>query len=122
MRSEFVEYTHVGRWVNAHDLERSQEQDSSSRVVRTKFCNITFEENQMRKVVIKVIALSVLAGTPFFVSAQTADDPAGRSERTADRDDHGEWGWLGLLGLAGLMGLKRRDRDHIATRDRATAR
>jgi hypothetical protein len=76
----------------------------------------------MRKVAIRVIALSVLAGTPFFVSAQTADDPSGRPERTADRDDHGEWGWLGLLGLAGLMGLKRRDRDHITTRDRATAR
>lgn len=75
----------------------------------------------MRKAAIRLMIISMLAGTPFFVSAQQ-DEPAGRTQQTADRDDHGEWGWLGLLGLVGLMGLKRRDRDHVTTHDRATVR
>ena len=73
----------------------------------------------MRKAAITVMMLSVLAGTPLVVSAQQ-DDRAGRTQQTADRDDHGEWGWLGLLGLVGLLGLKRKDRDHVVTGDRAT--
>jgi len=76
----------------------------------------------MRKVAVKLLVLSLLAGTPFSVSAQQADDQARRTDQTADREYHGEWGWLGLLGLAGLLGLKRKDREHIETRDRATAR
>ncbi|HKQ12467.1 MAG TPA: WGxxGxxG family protein [Steroidobacteraceae bacterium] len=76
----------------------------------------------MRNVAIKLLVVSMLASTPFVVSAQQADDQARGAQQTADREDHSEWGWLGLLGLAGLVGLKRRDRDHLATRDRATAR
>jgi hypothetical protein len=75
----------------------------------------------MRKVAIRALALLMLAGAPFLVSAQQADDQD-RAGQTADRSDNSEWGWLGLLGLAGLMGLKRRDRDNVTTRDRATAR
>jgi hypothetical protein len=76
----------------------------------------------MRKAAIKALALSMLAGAPFLVSAQQADDQDRRAEQTADRGDNSEWGLLGLLGLAGLIGLKRKDRDDVTTRDRATAR
>jgi hypothetical protein len=76
----------------------------------------------MRNVAVKLLAFAVLASTPWLVSAQQGDEGARRAEQTADREDNDNWGWLGLLGLAGLMGLKRRDRDHIETRDRATAR
>jgi MYXO-CTERM domain-containing protein len=86
------------------------------------FQSVRFEENHVRKVAVTLIALSVLATSPFVASAQQADDDANRTNATADRDDHGEWGWLGLLGLVGLVGLKRRDRDHLEARDRATAR
>jgi MYXO-CTERM domain-containing protein len=75
----------------------------------------------MRKTAISLLVLSALASTPFYASAQQ-DDPAARTQQTADRDDNSEWGWLGLLGLAGLLGLKRRDREHVTTHDRATAR
>lgn len=76
----------------------------------------------MRNMAIKLLALMMLVSAPVLVSAQQADEGA-RGAQTADRDDdEGKWGWLGLLGLIGLMGLKRRDRDHIETRDRVTAR
>jgi MYXO-CTERM domain-containing protein len=76
----------------------------------------------MRKAAYKLIALSVLAGTPLFASAQQGD-PAGDRQQTADRE-HGssDWGWLGLLGLVGLLGLKRRDHDHVDTRTTSTVR
>ena len=76
----------------------------------------------MRNVVTKLLVLAMLASTPFFVSAQQADEGARGGAQTADREDRGNWGWLGLLGLAGLMGLKRRDRDNVETRDRVAAR
>jgi len=75
----------------------------------------------VRKVAITLIAVSVLAASPFVASAQ-ADNDANRTNQAADRDDHGEWGWLGLLGLVGLVGLKRRDRDHLEARDRVATR
>ncbi|HET9448206.1 MAG TPA: WGxxGxxG family protein [Steroidobacteraceae bacterium] len=76
----------------------------------------------MRDVVIKLLAVTLLVSAPVFVSAQQGDEGARGAQQTADRDDNDNWGWLGLLGLIGLMGLKRRDRDHVDTRDRATAR
>lgn len=76
----------------------------------------------MRSVVTKLLVLAMLASTPLFVSAQQADEGARGGAQTTDDEDHSNWGWLGLLGLAGLMGLKRRDRDHVETRDRAAAR
>lgn len=75
----------------------------------------------MRNVAIKLLVVSMLASTPFLVSAQQADDQTRGAQQTS-REDHSEWGWLGLLGLAGLVGLKRRDRDQVGTRDRASAR
>ena len=60
----------------------------------------------MRKLAISAMALAVLTGTPFLVSAQQTDDETRRTAEAADREDRGEWGWLGLLGLAGLAGLK----------------
>ena len=76
----------------------------------------------MRKLVIRAMALLALASAPAFVSAQDPDPDVQRTAEAADREDRGEWGWLGLLGLAGLFGLKRRDRDDLTTRERATAR
>jgi MYXO-CTERM domain-containing protein len=77
------------------------------------------QEIDMRKAAITVMMLSVLISTPFIASAQQ-DERAARTQQTTDREDHGEWGWLGLLGLVGLLGLKRRDRDHVVTGERAT--
>jgi MYXO-CTERM domain-containing protein len=79
-------------------------------------------EDSMRNLAIKLLALTMLVSAPVFVSAQQADEGARGAQQTTDRDDDGNWGWLGLLGLVGLMGLKRRDRDHVDTRDRVTAR
>ncbi len=77
----------------------------------------------MRNIAIKLLALTLLVSAPVFVSAQQADEGARGAQQTADRgDDEGKWGWLGLLGLVGLMGLRRRDREHVETRDRVTAR
>jgi len=77
----------------------------------------------MRKAAFKLIALSVLAGTPVVVSAQQGDPAGGDRQQSADRE-HGssDWGWLGLLGLAGLAGLRRRDRDHVDTRTTSSVR
>ncbi|MFC4314171.1 WGxxGxxG family protein [Steroidobacter flavus] len=77
----------------------------------------------MQNLIVRAVAIGVLAGTPLLLSAQQARDDINQAANQADREDHGEWGWLGLLGLAGLLGLKRRDRDvHVTHADRATAR
>lgn len=76
----------------------------------------------MRKLIIGTLALVVVASAPSFALAQDDSADAQRTAEAADREDRGEWGWLGLLGLAGLLGLKRRNRDEVPTRDRATVR
>lgn len=76
----------------------------------------------MRNFVIKTCVVLAIAGAPAFAFAQDTDANTRQTTDVNDRDDHGEWGWLGLLGLAGLLGLKRRDRDEVINRDRATVR
>jgi MYXO-CTERM domain-containing protein len=76
----------------------------------------------MRNLVVKIVVALAIAGSPGLVLAQDMDANAQQTTDNRDRDDHGEWGWLGLLGLAGLFGLKRRDREDVIHRDRATVR
>lgn len=75
----------------------------------------------MRKLILRTVVVLAIAGAPAFAVAQDADSDARQTARTADRDDSSNWGWMGLLGLVGLLGLKRRDREEVVTRDRATA-
>ena len=78
------------------------------------------EENYVRKLVLKTLVVIAVAGAPVFAIAQDADADRSRMTQTRD-DDRGNWGLLGLLGLAGLIGLKRRDREEVIDRTRATA-
>jgi MYXO-CTERM domain-containing protein len=76
----------------------------------------------VKNFVIKTFVVLAIAGAPAFASAQDTDANTRQTTDVNDRDDNGEWGWLGLLGLAGLLGLKRRDRETVVNRDRATVR
>jgi MYXO-CTERM domain-containing protein len=87
--------------------------NSSARQVR--------EENYVRKLVLKTLVVIAVAGAPAFAIAQDADADRARVTQSGD-DDRSNWGLLGLLGLAGLIGLKRRDREEVIDRTRATAR